>query len=56
MTLSMGRNEPVDADRPARNGFNSSCFTGNVDPVYCQASCALFTIPAGREAVIETWR
>lgn len=44
----------VDADRPARNGFNASCFTGNVDAVYGQASCTLFSIPAGRQVVIET--
>lgn len=44
----------VDADRPARDGFNSSCFTGNVDPMFGQASCTLFTIPPGREVVIET--
>jgi hypothetical protein len=44
----------VDADRSARNGFNASCFTGNVDPTYGQASCSLLTIPAGRQIVIET--
>jgi len=44
----------VDAERPARNGFNASCFTGNVDPTYGQASCTLFSIPAGRQIVIET--
>jgi len=44
----------VDADRAARNGFNASCFTGNVDPVYAQASCTLFTIPPSREVVIES--
>jgi hypothetical protein len=44
----------VDADRSARNGFNASCFTGNVDPTYGQASCTLLTIPAGRQIVIET--
>ena len=44
----------VDADRSARNGFNSSCFTGNIDPVFGQASCTLFTIPPGRQVVIET--
>jgi len=44
----------VDADRPARNGFNTSCFTGNVDPTFGQASCSLLTIPAGRQIVIET--
>jgi hypothetical protein len=43
----------VDADRPARNGFNVSCFTGNVDGSG-QASCHLLTIPAGRQVVIET--
>jgi len=43
----------VDSDRGARNGFNSSCFTGNIDPVYGQASCSVFTIPAGRQVVIE---
>jgi hypothetical protein len=44
----------VDADRPARNGFNTSCFTGNVDSINGQASCSLLTIPAGRQVVIET--
>ncbi len=44
----------VDADRPARNGFNVSCFTGNVDPTFGQASCSLLSIPAGRQIVIET--
>lgn len=44
----------VDAERAARNGFNVSCFTGNIDPVYGQASCPLLTIPAGRQVVIET--
>jgi hypothetical protein len=44
----------VDSDRSARNGFNASCSTGNIDPVYGQASCSVFTIPAGREVVIET--
>jgi hypothetical protein len=44
----------VDADRPARNSFDASCNTGNVDPVYGQASCTIFTIPAGRQVVIET--
>ena len=43
----------VDADRPARNGFNVSCFTGNVDGDG-QASCNLLAIPAGRQVVIET--
>jgi hypothetical protein len=44
----------VDSDRSARSGFNASCSTGNIDPVYGQASCSLFTIPAGRQVVIET--
>ncbi len=44
----------VDAERPARNGFNVSCFTGNVDSVNGQASCTLLSIPAGRQVVIET--
>lgn len=44
----------VDADRPARNGFNVSCATPNVDPVFGQASCTLLSIPAGRQVVIET--
>ena len=44
----------VDTDRPARNGFNVSCFTGNVDPVYGQAACTLLSIPAGRQVVLET--
>ncbi len=44
----------VDAERAARNGFNASCFTGNVDPVYGQASCSVLTIPAGRQVVLET--
>ncbi len=44
----------VDTDRPARGGFNASCFTGGVDAVSGQASCSLLTIPAGRQVVIET--
>ena len=44
----------VDAERPARNGFNVSCFTGNVDSVNGQAGCTLLAIPAGRQVVIET--
>ena len=44
----------VDADRPARNGFNASCATGNVDSTFGQASCALLTIPPGRQVVIES--
>jgi hypothetical protein len=44
----------VDADRPARNGFNVWCSTGNIDSVHGQASCSLLTIPAGRQVVIET--
>jgi hypothetical protein len=43
----------VDADGPARNGFNVSCFTGNVDSAG-QASCHLLSIPAGKQVVIET--
>jgi len=46
---------PVYVDTEgARKGFNASCFTGNVDSVYGQASCSLLTIPAGRQIVIET--
>lgn len=44
----------VDADRPARNGFNAACSSGRIDPVYGEASCTLFTIPAGRQVVLET--
>lgn len=44
----------VDAERSARNGFNASCATANVDPTYGQASCSLLTIPAGRQVVLET--
>jgi hypothetical protein len=44
----------VDTDRPARNGFNASCYTGDVDNTYGQASCRLLTIPAGRQVVIES--
>lgn len=44
----------VDADRAARNGFNASCSTPNIDPASGQSSCSLFTIPAGRQVVIET--
>jgi hypothetical protein len=36
------------------NAFNARCETGNVDPVYGQASCTLFTVPAGRQVVIES--
>lgn len=44
----------VDADHSARNGFNSSCSTGNIDPTYGQASCTIATVPAGAKIVIET--
>jgi len=44
----------VDTDRPDRNGFNASCFTGDVDPTFGQAQCLILTIPAGREVVIES--
>jgi len=44
----------VDTDRPERNGFNASCTTDPVDSTYGQAGCTLFTIPAGREVVIES--
>jgi hypothetical protein len=44
----------VDTGSTARNGFNASCFTGNVDATYGQASCVLLTVPAGRQVVIET--
>ena len=30
----------VDSDRAARNGFNASCATPNIDSVYGQASCS----------------
>jgi hypothetical protein len=43
-----------DADRPALNSFDASCSTGQPDPVYGQASCTIFAIPAGRQVVIET--
>jgi hypothetical protein len=44
----------VDTDRPARNGFNASCFTPPIDPVSGQSSCNLLSIPAGQQVVIET--
>jgi len=44
----------VDADRPARNSFSASCATQSYDPASGQASCTIFTIPAGREVVIES--
>jgi hypothetical protein len=44
----------VDAERPARNGFNVSCTTPNVDSLTGQAACTLFSIPADRQVVIET--
>ncbi len=44
----------VDADRPARNSFSASCDTQNYDSGSGQASCTIFTIPAGRQIVIET--
>src|SRR5207248_10768199 len=44
----------VDADRPARNSFSASCFTDNYDSASGQASCTIFTIPAGRQVVIES--
>ena len=43
-----------DADGPTRTSFDASCSTGQPDPVYGQASCTIFTIPAGRQVVIET--
>jgi hypothetical protein len=43
----------VDVDRAARNGFNVSCVTPNVD-ASGQAACTLLAIPAGRQVVIET--
>jgi hypothetical protein len=54
--VSTSANAPlyVDTDQDARNGFNASCGTGDVDPVYGQGSCTLFTIPTGREVVIES--
>jgi hypothetical protein len=36
------------------NAFNASCATGNVDAVHGQAGCTLFTVPAGRQVVIES--
>lgn len=44
----------VDTDRAARNSFSASCDTQNYDPVSGQASCTIFTIPAGRQVVIES--
>jgi hypothetical protein len=44
----------VDTDRSARNNFDAFCSTGNPDPTYGQASCSIFTIPAGRQVVIES--
>ena len=44
----------VDTDRSARNSFTASCDTSNYDPVSGQASCSIFTIPAGRQVVIES--
>ena len=36
------------------DAFNAWCSTGNIDPVHGQASCTLFTVPAGRQVVIES--
>jgi hypothetical protein len=47
-------NPTVPVTLPAQQGFNVSCFTGNIDPVSGQAQCSLLTIPAGRSVVIET--
>jgi hypothetical protein len=44
----------VDTDRAARNNFSASCFTNNYDSASGQASCNIFTIPAGRQVVIES--
>jgi hypothetical protein len=44
----------VDTDRPARNGFNSQCSTGNTVDSSGQSGCTLLMIPAGRQVVIET--
>jgi len=47
-------NPTVPVTLPAQQGFNVSCFTGDIDPVSGQAQCSLLTIPAGRSVVIET--
>jgi hypothetical protein len=44
----------VDTDRPARDSFDATCATSNYDETSGQASCTLFTIPAGAQVVIET--
>jgi hypothetical protein len=44
----------VDTDRPARHSFDATCATSNYDQTSGQASCTLFTIPAGAQVVIET--
>ena len=56
VNLNSSANSPVyvDADRPARNSFSASCDTTNYDPTYGQASCTIFTIPAGRQVVIQS--
>jgi len=47
-------NPTVPVTLPAQQGFNVSCFTGDIDPVSGQAQCSLLTIPAGRSVVLET--
>ena len=56
VNLSTSSSNPlyVDADRSARNSFSASCDTSNYDPTAGQASCTIFTIPAGRQVVIES--
>jgi len=56
VNLSSTASDPlyVDADRPARNSFSASCNTQNYDSTSGRASCTIFTIPAGRQIVIES--
>lgn len=47
-------NPTVPVVGPAHQGFNASCFTGDVDAQFGQAACTLLTIPAGRRVVLES--
>ena len=51
-TTKLGAHD--DNDRSVRNTFDASCFTNNYNSTSGQASCTIFTIPAGSQVVIET--
>jgi hypothetical protein len=43
-----------DKDRLTRSNFDATCATTNYDATTGQASCTIYTIPAGSTAVIES--